>query len=546
MDTTHQDAASILMLDRPAIRWRTLRTRGYAWSEGPVGGRRVASWRDAACDLAACGLVADRGRRRVHSSVSGSAPIYYVQHGEAVYFASRIDPLVQALGRRLTIDWRAWSSILHLRFPLGNRTPFREVKRLRPFSVLEWNRDQSLATERQAPWPWAQVDCDVGLDEGADAVVDAMRVAVAPLTRVPVTCPLSGGLDSRLLVALLAEGGHDGLRAVTVSPDTGMRGEEDLAEDVASRLGVPHAIVTGEHGHFWRDVREQALRSDFQLAFHPGLMPLATSLSSQPGVVPHGLALDTFAQRGGRFYTEAMTRPDGSDATARALWAILRRGMHERGMRRALSRDFGDTTLGLARRQFMRETRPFRGHPAEPVLIFYATRTVRGISLVPQTILGRDLATVTPFTDHRVALSCLSIDPPQKFDAALYRALFSRVSPALGELLAPRDVPPPRRSHPRRGRSSDALRGYEEILADGPLTGVLSPAIRRRLAKGRLRPALRDPGLKRGLVAVAQFHLWHERYRSVLSTGEPLELLELPRAHRAPRREAAAWSLRSA
>src|SRR5436190_22862481 len=93
----HEDRRSILLLDRPEIRWRGRRSRGLAWSEGRPANRSVASWQDAACELAACGLVIRDEPRRVHSSVSGVAPIYHVEHAGAVSFASRIDPLVPAI-----------------------------------------------------------------------------------------------------------------------------------------------------------------------------------------------------------------------------------------------------------------------------------------------------------------------------------------------------------------------------------------------------------------------------------------------------------------
>ena len=137
MSAVHEDGSSVLLMDRPAIRWRARRTQGFAWSEGRPAKRSIASWKDAACELAACGLVAHGERRRVHSSVSGVAPIYYIEHEGAWYSASRIDPLVQALPRRYTIDWRAWASIFYLRLPIGG-APLEEVKRLRPFGA-PWN-----------------------------------------------------------------------------------------------------------------------------------------------------------------------------------------------------------------------------------------------------------------------------------------------------------------------------------------------------------------------------------------------------------------------
>lgn len=110
LSVAHEDEGSILLLDRAPIRWRG-RGRGFAWSESRSRDRTVRFWKDAAVELAACGLVVQNERRRVHSSVSGIAPVYHVEHDGAVYYASRIDALATALPRRLTIDWRAWASI---------------------------------------------------------------------------------------------------------------------------------------------------------------------------------------------------------------------------------------------------------------------------------------------------------------------------------------------------------------------------------------------------------------------------------------------------
>ena len=56
--------------------------------------RRVAFWKDSAQGARRLWSRGANRRRRVHSSVSRIAPIYHLQHEGAVYFASRIDPLV--------------------------------------------------------------------------------------------------------------------------------------------------------------------------------------------------------------------------------------------------------------------------------------------------------------------------------------------------------------------------------------------------------------------------------------------------------------------
>jgi hypothetical protein len=252
-------------------------------------------------------------------------------------------------------------------------------------------------------------------------------------------------------------------------------------------------------------------------------MPLADALSERPGVATDGLALDTLAQAGDAYYTESMIQPDGSPAAAQELWTSLLGQVMRHATRRALSPQIDDELKSLARRQFMAEANRFRGHPAEVVLTFYATRTVRGISLTPHTVFGADMTTITPCTDHGVAAALLATRPSEKFHARIYRALFDKANPTVGALPSTHDRrTPPAITRARRGLSTAAVSGYERVLESGPLERMLSPEIRRHLADGTLGEGLADPTLHRGVLAVTLFHLWYERYRDRLVGDDPL------------------------
>src|SRR5512146_3245989 len=120
------------MLDREPLRWSGARRQGLSWIEGATWRAGASDWGEAS-RRGACGLVIEGRRRYLHSSVNGLGSIYWIEDGGAVYFASRIDPLVQTAPGRLSIDWDTWASIVALRFPVGERTPFAEIRRLEPF-----------------------------------------------------------------------------------------------------------------------------------------------------------------------------------------------------------------------------------------------------------------------------------------------------------------------------------------------------------------------------------------------------------------------------
>src|SRR5215210_2251852 len=190
MATVHRDESSVLMLDRPPLSWDADTTRGLAWSEGITHPGRVRSWLDAACRWGACGLVIEGTRRYLHTSVAGVAPVYYFESRGATYFASRIDALVAATASSLTVDWDAWATIFCLGQALGARTPFLEVRRMEPFSVLQVGSG-AVAQIRRERWPWAEIEPKLSLDEGARQIVHAARSAVSRLPAERILVPLS-------------------------------------------------------------------------------------------------------------------------------------------------------------------------------------------------------------------------------------------------------------------------------------------------------------------------------------------------------------------
>ncbi|PRC50190.1 N-acetylglutaminylglutamine amidotransferase, partial [Mycobacterium sp. ITM-2017-0098] len=72
-----------------------------------------------------------------------------------------------------------------------------------------------------------------------DAVLDSLRTAVKRrlVADVPVGCLLSGGVDSSLIVGLLAEAGQHGLKTFSIGFESvnGVAGDEFKYSDVIAR-----------------------------------------------------------------------------------------------------------------------------------------------------------------------------------------------------------------------------------------------------------------------------------------------------------------------
>ncbi len=177
----------------------------------------------------------------------GIKPLYYSQDAQAFRFASNTQALLAAGGVDCSIDPIALHNIftLHAVVP-APRTILKGVRKLAPGHCLllgadgsrrEWSYWTLKATRPEQP---------VADDEWLESIHAALRLAVKrrnDIADVPVGVLLSGGLDSSLLVALLAEAGVSDLRTFSVGfedhPDE--KGDEfEFSDQVVERYNTRH------------------------------------------------------------------------------------------------------------------------------------------------------------------------------------------------------------------------------------------------------------------------------------------------------------------
>jgi Asparagine synthase len=510
----HEDDDSIVALDREPLRWRGDGQWGLAWIEGLSWPGGASDWREAS-RRGACGLILDGRRRDLHSSVNALGPIYWTADRDSAYFASRIDPLARTAPGPLSIDWDAWASILALRFAAGERTPFAEIRRLEPFSLLgrRWGRFRS----RSPAWPLLGVEPRLDGPAAAEQLTEALRREVAAVEG-PVAVPLSGGRDSRMVACLLAETGKASV-AISASDDEGDSFEEDLAASVAAALGLPHERLRATAEAYPANWEERALAVEHQFADHAWLVPLAQRAAGAGLTLGDGIAIDTVLLHGSRFYepeTLDLRRP------RKATLALFDGLRHYGKADLALAEPLRASLLGRARDLLVEASKPFEGDPSQTVLAFYRTRTARGVSCYASGLLGGRARMFAPGASEAVSRAALSATPEARDGDALYAHVFDRLNPEVGALPSTSDTPRRPPHVPRLWRSEPALAMHRELLADGPLAPHVSPDLWRWLEapqRGELSPDLRI-----GMEAISLFHSWHRRYRDLLKSVDVADL----------------------
>ncbi|WP_217912928.1 N-acetylglutaminylglutamine amidotransferase [Miltoncostaea marina] len=233
-----------------------LRGRGHPFtSQGDteVVLKAYAEWGDRFVDrligmFAVAIVERDSGRVVLARDRLGIKPLYMAETLDAVRFASTLPALVAGGGVDTGIDPVALHHYLtfHAVVP-APRTILRGVQKLPPATVRTIHPDGR--TEDRLYWsaPFARDPAREGWSERdwQDALLASLTTAVERrmVADVPVGVLLSGGLDSSLVVALLARGGQDHLTTFSIGFESvgGREGDEFRYSDVIAReFGTDH------------------------------------------------------------------------------------------------------------------------------------------------------------------------------------------------------------------------------------------------------------------------------------------------------------------
>ncbi|OUC95773.1 N-acetylglutaminylglutamine amidotransferase [Streptosporangium minutum] len=192
----------------------------------------------------------DTGRLTLGRDRLGIKPMYVAQDAARLRFASSLPALLAGGGVGTDIDRVALHHYMtfHSVVP-AERTILTGVRKLPPATVRTVEAGGAVTDHCywRPPHTRSALPEYAGLtsDEWNEAVLDRLRVAVRRrmVADVPVGVLLSGGLDSSMIVALLAEEGQEGLSTFSIGFHAagGESGDEFAYSDLVARhFGTDH------------------------------------------------------------------------------------------------------------------------------------------------------------------------------------------------------------------------------------------------------------------------------------------------------------------
>lgn len=443
----------------------------------------------------------DRRRRRLVLARDrmGVKPLYVAETGEGLAFASEVRSLVAAGLVKPRLDPVAAELFMAWGYVPGPATLFAGVRKLPPARTLVYAGGR-VVEEREYWSPWdSPPRVGASWQEDGEQLLELLRSATHArmVSDVPLGVMLSGGLDSSLITALMAEASERPVQTFSVGfVEDAAANELDEARHVARRLGTDHhELETSALDH--PDLLDEALRhmeepvADLSCV---GLLLLSRLARETVTVALSGQGADELL--GGYRKHQIARAADHLCRVppARAALALAARiGAPEstcaRGLRALSVDDPVERMLAMSRVVQPRERlvllRPeFRSaaDPGEPVR---AHGDLTGRSALTQTLyldtrmalvdklllyfdkmsMAASLEVRVPFMDHDVVAFCLALPDSRKVRRANRKELLKRVSRGLVD-----DEIVDRR---KRGFFRSALGAWLNAQQDGVLAETL-------------------------------------------------------------------------
>jgi len=169
----------------------------------------------------------------------GIKPLYYYQDNEKLVFGSEIKAILPCPKIQKTIDPVALDNFLTFEYIPSPRSIFREIRKLEPGHWLTWQHGKI----QIRPF-WALVLQEKPWNEGearerlVELLKDSVRLRL--VSDVPLGAFLSGGIDSSIVVSLMAELMDQPVKTFSIGFKESSYDELKYARAVAQKYGTDH------------------------------------------------------------------------------------------------------------------------------------------------------------------------------------------------------------------------------------------------------------------------------------------------------------------
>jgi asparagine synthase (glutamine-hydrolysing) len=171
---------------------------------------------------------------------AGIKPLYYAERGGRLFFGSELKSLIAAGAVDREIDLEALDHYLSFLYTPRERAIFTGVRKLPPGHYLRWREGRA---ELHQYW---RIGASEPFSGSAEEAAATLRAVLADAVRshmmsdVPLGAFLSGGVDSSVVVGLMAEASSRPVKTFSIGFDEPQFDELEHARTVAAHFGTEH------------------------------------------------------------------------------------------------------------------------------------------------------------------------------------------------------------------------------------------------------------------------------------------------------------------
>jgi asparagine synthase (glutamine-hydrolysing) len=186
----------------------------------------------------------------------GIKPLYWSAIGGLLTFGSELKALRLVPGWAPTLDRNAMASFMRHNYIPAPFTIYKDTYKLEPGTILKAGRDGKIAIERfwdlrafvekSAGETW-DLDEDEAIDRLDALLSDAVKRRL--VADVPIGSLLSGGIDSSLVTALMAETADRKINTFSIGFAEKGFDEAPFAREVARHIGTDHTELYADASH---------------------------------------------------------------------------------------------------------------------------------------------------------------------------------------------------------------------------------------------------------------------------------------------------------
>ncbi len=171
----------------------------------------------------------------------GKKPVFYADQAGFFAFGSELRCVYAFPGISKELDPEALDQYLSLQYIPSPRTIYAQVKKLPPGHTLTL-QDGRVTVEKYWDLPVGKAPVTTDVEEAKRLIVDKLKesVRLRMISDVPLGAFLSGGVDSSIIVALMAEQSQRPVKTFSIGFEEQEFSELHYAKEVAKRHGCDH------------------------------------------------------------------------------------------------------------------------------------------------------------------------------------------------------------------------------------------------------------------------------------------------------------------